>query len=410
MRSVLIIALCCASVLDISGELRPKSSVPSTNLSLRKGSKTSAQLGGLTERTHQRSLLFSAVQTKGTAEGSQPDIYRGKENSSRAWSVAAALTVPIIWGTYSPVVKSIYSNAEVLAPPPILFNFLTYMVSFLTLNLAQKLFFPGKNAVVGSSKHEQTTFSSPLELKAGAELGLWLFFGSTVQIMGIQSTSADRAAILVQLTTILVPLLDTILSKRTVPIRTWLSCVLALLGVSLVTLDGTSSTALGLGLGHPNEGDMLVLLSACFYSMHVVRLGQTMSSSGDVSPVRLARIKSLTELTACVVTMLLFIPLAPERVTELVTFSSAAFDGSLPGFGLVVLSVLWNGCAATALTNSLQAFGQKEISPTKANLLYSTQPLWAALFSFGLLGEALEPIAIAGLVVLAGAVAVAARE
>ena len=339
--------------------------------------------------------------------------------------LAATLAVPLIWGTYSPLVKLVYSNADILAPPPVLFNFMTYAVAFLCLNVANaaQTLLSTWGMREGKDGPGASVFATPKELWSGAELGLWLFAGSTVQIMGIQSTTASRAAILVQLTTILVPLLDTISSGRAVPLRLWTACTLALVGVCLVTVQPTTvDSAVGpylsqlFTIGLPNQGDLLVMLAACFYSMHVVRLGRVMSSISSstsvtavaddmvVSPIRLARIKSLTELAACSGTMLLFFLFSPARWAEMGSFSSSVIEGSAPGVGLVALAVLWNGSTATALTNSLQAFGQRAISPTEANLLYTTQSLWAALFSYALLGDSLAPVNILGLAVLAVAV------
>ena len=159
------------------------------------------------------------------------------------------------------------------------------------------------------------------------------------------------------------------------------------------------------------------MLAACFYSMHVVRLGRVMSSASSssssvtasaddmaVSPIRLARIKSLTELAACSATVVLLFLFSPAQWAEMGSVSSSVLEGSAPGVGLVALAVLWNGSTATALTNSLQAFGQRAISPTEANLLYTTQSLWAAVFSYALLGDSLAPVNILGLAVLAVAV------
>jgi len=346
-----------------------------------------------------------------------------EEETPPGWTnILATMTVPLIWGTYSPLIKLVYSGADdVISPPPILFNFLSYLVSFFCLNAAQKLFFFRKKddaatTTTTTSLEEGsylTRFATPLESRAGFELGMWLFFGSTVQIMGIQSTTATRAAILVQLTTIIVPILDSLFSaargegRDIIPPRLWLSCVLALVGVCLVTLEGQSGAPFSPELlsslfSMPRSGDLLVLLSALFYSTHVVRLGQVVKSK-EVSPVRLARVKSLTELTASATVLLLFFLLDPPRWKEVQDFLAAARAGG-SDVETVALSVLWNGAAATALTNSLQTYGQRTVSPTTANLLYTTQPIWAALFSFLLLRDQPSVSAVFGIAVLALAV------
>lgn len=324
-----------------------------------------------------------------------------------SWSkLAAVLIVPLIWGTYSPLIKKVYSNSDVLAPPPLLFNFLSYLVSVTFLNAAHKLFF--RRSKLGDDEEDYASkkqFASPLELQSGIELGLWLFAGSTVQIMGIQSTTATRAAILVQLTTIIVPIFESVSSGRRISPTLWSSCLLALAGVSLVTVDsggpGIAALASAGTFSLPNQGDMLVLLSAVFYSLHVVRLGRI---AGGVSPIRLARVKSLTELSFSGLVLGLLFLFDESRWAEVASYLTSIADNDNQGFGLVAGSIVWNGAVATALTNSLQAYGQKDVSPTTANLLYTTQPMWASLFSFIFLHDRVSTVSLVGILVLVLAV------
>jgi hypothetical protein len=98
-------------------------------------------------------------------------------------SYAALFMVPILWGTYSPVVKELYNNASV-PPPTMVFNLFTYMISFFTLALV---------SLIRSFRVDPQTEKSNskivddrrIVIRAGFELGLLLLFGSTLQIIGI---------------------------------------------------------------------------------------------------------------------------------------------------------------------------------------------------------------------------------
>ena len=192
------------------------------------------------------------------------------------------------------------------------------------------------NVATSNDPKSMPNITPGVEWRGGIELGLWLFLGSTVQITGIQSTTAISAAILVQTTTILVPLLDTLfVTRKPISTKLWISCIVALIGVIIVssggptansdsnidmitstitntnTLDSVANTCssdpwscamnnmihtfTSLPTIHMNTGDMLILLSAIFYSMHVIRLG---TYANQVHPVRLAQVKSFTELCA----------------------------------------------------------------------------------------------------------------
>ncbi len=97
--------------------------------------------------------------------------------------------VPLAWGTYGPAIKSLYSLE---APPPeLLFNLMNYVVSAATL-VAVSLVRARLGSPDGPSS--STSTNDPSEpapstaapsgdaLLAGAELGGYLFLGSTVQV------------------------------------------------------------------------------------------------------------------------------------------------------------------------------------------------------------------------------------
>ena len=95
--------------------------------------------------------------------------------------------VPILWGTYTPIVKGLYSSIDqIAAPPPVLFNLFSFIISFFALS-STKL----------NNNNSKMIDIKTNEIKAGIELGIYLFAGSFIQIIGIQQTSATRASILV---------------------------------------------------------------------------------------------------------------------------------------------------------------------------------------------------------------------
>ena len=335
--------------------------------------------------------------------------------------------VPIIWGSYGPVVKGLYAAPDVVAPPPLVFNLLSYVVSFAALTAARQLRGPVGAADARSGDNGRGT----ADWRGGVELGLWLFFGSTVQITGIQQTTAINAAILVQTTTILVPLLDTLLVTRgPISPKLWVSSVAALVGVVTVSAGSSGMGSSGSGSGggggggdvcgdawggcwadavggwlaapHVNTGDLLILLSAVFYSMHVIRLGRFAAQS---EPVRLAQIKSLTELgasAAAIAAVVVASPAGADAVHRY--FTSTLATPAASGQLYVALAVVWNGFFSTALTTWAQSVGQRTVPPTAANLLYSSQPIWAALFASTFLGETLGVQTVAGSCILLGAI------
>ena len=264
----------------------------------------------------------------------------------------------------------------------------------------------------------------------GWELGTYLFLGNALQIIGLKTVPSDRAGFLVQLTTVMVPLVEAAFRRRSIPVSTWLACLLAFGGVLVMGLDDTTTTTAAaaaaveqqqqqqqhsLGL---TSGDGCILGAALVYTLHVVRLGQYAQES---SPLRLATTKATAEaiLSTALVGILyttaadsssssggLLLSYAQEAGREIATFGSSLAELTTPATSLLpaVGAVLWTGWVTCAYTIYAQSFGQKRVRPTVANLIYTIQPLFTALFAWLLLGETLGPAGIAGGSLIASAV------
>lgn len=347
----------------------------------------------------------------------------------------ALLLVPVVWGSYSPVVKSIYNNADLIPPPVLIFNLGSYLVSLTTLLVASIVADSVRQNSSESwstgdvEKVEEQQASGGNEASIGAELGMYLFAGSTLQVAGIQQVSAIKAAVLVQCTTIVVPLLESLLTSTKLSTNILSACLIALCGVLLISIDdplGLLSNHLTDGSFDPSaafeKADLYILGATLFYSMHVVRLSRF---AAETKPLKLARYKSATELVACAVAVAVAL-LASTGASG----GEGAADSLVGAFGKeirqyasslealpslssqtpLVQGALWNGALATALTTYLQTVGQRSVSATTANVIYSSQPIWATLFSFFFLGERVTPTNAVGAGLLCVAVFLAASS
>ncbi|GMI04477.1 hypothetical protein TrRE_jg11796 [Triparma retinervis] len=207
------------------------------------------------------------------------------------------LSVPITWGTYTPVVKLLYNQPYPV--PGIIFSTCYYAVAAVTLNAAKNIFIsPTSSSPTSSSPTSSSPTSSTTEGKepsplAGAELAGYLFVANILQVIGLQTTSAIVAAFIVQLTTIFTPLLEGLRGGSVSP-RTWFSCTAAFLGVVLMTLSQSTTPTSTLSISPSSlTGDLLILASSILYSLHVLRLGDI---SKSCSPLSLASSKASYEL------------------------------------------------------------------------------------------------------------------
>mmetsp|Transcript_43554 Transcript_43554/g.49409 ORF Transcript_43554/g.49409 Transcript_43554/m.49409 type:complete len:462 (+) Transcript_43554:62-1447(+) len=352
------------------------------------------------QATKKSSLILSSSSSEGNTNN---------DNSDRVSGLLVAASVPIAWGTYSPVVKYLYQVEPVI--PGIVFSAAYYIVASIVLNTIIQLQSNNNKEEVIS---DETDNSFPV--RGGIELGLYLFIANALQVTGLETVQADRAGFLVQLTTIIVPFLQAILSDKSlksISIRTWSACVLAFLGVLVMGFDGKEvavnnllQQALTL-----SRGDLLIVAAAVLYSFHVVRLSRYARTT---TPLKLAASKSNTEavLSIAVVSYLLFVG-QQQDVTTFVTDLSAGLQSgtiTLTTLTPAILAVLWTGIVTCAYTIFAQSYGQARISPTEANLLYTIQPLYTAFFGFLLLNEKLGRAGIVGALFIASAVYIVCKE
>lgn len=302
--------------------------------------------------------------------------------------------VPVMWGTYAPAVKQLYSLADI-PPPSVFFNFLTYLASVVVLNIAGIVGGDDNNTAeeIGEEKDRN---KAKLTLMGGVELGLYLFVASNIQVLGIQQTTASRAGFLIQLTTIMVPIIESLFEGKKLSCSLWFAIFVALLGILCISLEHPLDFMSSFTLGTVTNlsvvpGDLLICFSAVIYSLHVVRLG---AWANRVKTLQLARVKASTELTMSFVVLGIGLLAKNTALTEYLTnlFSHPA----AVSISLLLSTCVWNGIFPTAFTMWAQAFGQRSVSPTKANLIYTSQPVFGTIFAYFLLGETLGTHEIIG--------------
>ena len=338
-----------------------------------------------------------------------PNSDKGQPSSS-FYDYALLSLVPVVWGTYSPLMSFIFrpsADNSLPSPPPLLFNAATFLVSYSLLSTVQVL---RRSSPQPPNQTNSNLKGVSLATRiAGAELGLWLFLGSSSQLLALSQPSASpiKAAVLIQSTTLLVPILDVLLpskeggqSSSSSRPALFFSSILVAIGILILTLrdgsgDPTLSSLSSLSL---ESSDGLILLAAIFYSLHVVRLSALSPAS---NPLTLSRMKSLAELCLCSLAIGLSLIVSSASLEQYTSFlSSFARASSFASIWPLLGAVLWNGGAATALTNWAQSSGQQRVSATTANLIYSSQPLWSTAFAVLLLHESVDGRTACGAAVL----------
>ena len=201
-------------------------------------------------------------------------------------------------------------------------------------------------------------------LLPGLLLGVLSFAGFATQTLGLVSTTASKAAFITGLSVILTPLFSALWFcyrgfRHSVPARAYLAAAVALAGLALMSFSGP------LGV---TTGDLWVLGTAVFYAFYIIYLSEVAPRHGalELSAVQFWPMAALAWLWA-----------VPQLGQS---------DGLSSGS---VWSLLYLGVVATALVSVLQVRAQRVVSAHVAALIFVLEPVFAALFAYVLLGEAL---------------------
>lgn len=193
------------------------------------------------------------------------------------------------------------------------------------------------------------------------------FFGSWLQQAGLQFTTATNAGFLTALYVLVVPVLALVALKSPPHPVTWVGAPLALVGVYWLN---------GGGLGNFNGGDLLVVISAAFWGMHVLALGLLARATG--LPIA---ISSATFIAAGLLAM------------------GGAFVSEAPRLAAIVSiwpQIAYAALLSTSLAFTLQAVAQQYVPPANTAIILSGESLFAALGGALILGERLPVAGYAG--------------
>jgi len=214
--------------------------------------------------------------------------------------------------------------------------------------------------------------------------------GTTANLYGLSLTTADHGAFLIQLTTLIVPVVQGFMGVS-IPKRIWSAVALALSGVFLFTRD--SIVGATTGIIEPSStltGDALCVLAAIFYATYDLRLFEW---GRKVQPLTLIKNKITVQAG---LSILLLLVLGWDDSYQYVSAMASNNADNINDALLVGSAALWSGLAINAVAPFLQVGGQQAVGATRAQVVYASQPLWAALLSLCLLGETLNEDGLIG--------------
>jgi drug/metabolite transporter (DMT)-like permease len=209
--------------------------------------------------------------------------------------------------------------------------------------------------------------------RAGTLAGLLLFAGYITQTVGLQYTEASTSAFITGLYAIFTPIIEAIVRRRLPPPAVCVGVVVATGGLFLLT-----GAELAFG-----RGELLTLACALSFAIWIVYQGGYAN--------RLHTIPFVTVQMA----VLAGVSLPVTAATGL---------GELTGLALFAAAFTGVACSSVAL--SLQLYGQRRVSPSRAALILLMEPVFAGIAGY-VVGERLGALRLAGAVAILVGIGVA---
>ena len=202
-------------------------------------------------------------------------------------------------------------------------------------------------------------------------VGLIYGVAQILQTAGLAHTAASVSGFITGMYVVCTPLLAAVLLKTRITAMTWGAVALATAGLAVLTLNGVS-------VGY---GEVLTLVAAMLYALHIVALGAW-------STARDALGMSVVQLL--VIAVICLVATAPDGLV-------------LPDNGRDWAAVVYMALVAGALGLLAQTWAQSQLSPTRTAIIMSMEPVFAAFFAVLFGGEE-----VALRMVLGGAMVLAA--
>jgi drug/metabolite transporter (DMT)-like permease len=277
----------------------------------------------------------------------------------------ALLFNTLIWGGTFALIKNAFSDIS-----PLLFLGLRFTIAAL-------IFLPFVYASLKKT-NKQT-------LIAGSILGLFYFAGFTSQSLGLNLTTATKSGFITGTFVIFIPILQLIIEKRKPKWFNILSVFLVLIGLILLASRGENALDFIRQLGSDfNLGDLLTLLCALLFAFQVVYV-DVFTKKYDYLPMVFVQLL----ITGVGGFILSYIFSIASLETIKFTFNTT-----------VITAILYTAIFASTIATVIQLKFQKLVSPTKAGIIFSIEPIFAAVFAYFLLSEKISNFGLIGCVLI----------
>jgi drug/metabolite transporter (DMT)-like permease len=197
-------------------------------------------------------------------------------------------------------------------------------------------------------------------LRRGFLVGLALGITNISFVFGVQGTSISRAGVLNNLFVLFIPLITKVLWRERIGRVNMAGIFLAGTGIWLLASGGDMGF---------NRGDLISTVCAFFIAGHIIAVSKVLRDD-DVYLISMVQFATVAIMSGLV-----------------------SLSLNLPHFtvsGISITSVVYCALFPTIVCFTMQNAFQRYVTPTRAGLIYTLDPVWSLLAGFSILGERLE--------------------
>ena len=203
--------------------------------------------------------------------------------------------------------------------------------------------------------------------------GFLLFSIFSLSLYGLKTTSAGNAGFILSLTVVLVPIITSLMERRLPSRAVSFAIVATMIGITILTFNPSLTFQIG---------DILVAIAALCYSIYII-LNSKFTKNVESISYGVYQL-GVAGLFGALFTMM---------------FESPKFPSTSLGW----IAILGLGIICTAFCFIAQAVVQQYTSPTHTGLIFSLEPVFAAIFALIFLGEGItSQLVIGGAFILIG--------
>lgn len=221
---------------------------------------------------------------------------------------------------------------------------------------------------------EEAAKARSAEIRGGVLCGTFLATASLLQQVAIVRASAGKAGFITALYVVLVPVMGTLVFRKSTGILQWLAVAVGTAGLYLLCVKGEFRLS---------PEDTLLILCALAFSFQILFCDRYVA---DADPIRMSLVQFITALAISAAFAFAF---ETPRISDMIAAGRA---------------IAYCGLISGGLGYSFQMIGQRYADPVAASLILAAESVFSVIGGWILLGEMLSARELLGCCVMFAAI------